>query len=162
MLKRSKFVRFILIFIAGCLAGYLLLPSKTIVKVSEEDKKTIAELKSKLQSLETVNRKLKTRERTVIIETPDGTKTTKIVKVSEEFETKLKEVKQELEEKKKELAKLKQKEKIEINKRSFGVGIGIDTNRQIYGRMSYDVLPFLFVGANASLNRIGVDVGFRL
>jgi hypothetical protein len=139
--KKSKIIVLVITFIAGGIAGVLLFPSKTVIRRSEKDIQTIEDLKLRL----------KQKENIVIVEKPSGEKITKIVRVTEREEAK----------DTKTNTKTKNYEKIEINKKSFVIGVGVFHDGKVYGRMSYDILPFLSLGANASLGKIGLDIGLR-
>jgi len=180
-MKKTGIVKYIIIFIIGCAVGAIFYPSKTVVKTkevtSEEDKKLISELKEEVSSLKQTNRKLSEKTHTIILEKPDGTKKTEIVRVSDEEESTTEKVKKELQEQlaiyEAEIQKLKYKEKTEINKKKLFFDIGPTVNLTdfkdigAYGHASYNFTSIFtingLVQSNFKQNHyIGAGIGGAL
>lgn len=90
-------------------------------------------------------------------------------KIYRERLTKIKEVTdQKVKEKEKRIAELERKKTVEVNKRSFGVSVGITTDQTYYGTVDRDIFGPLFIQGmvevdtnNGSDNRGGVGLGIR-
>lgn len=175
-IKDNKVLLCIIIFIIGVAIGAIFYPSKTSIKEVEVDKKEtlqkIETLKGQLTSLETQNRQLKQqiKEHKVEIHKPDGTViiTTDTETVVEEYETKVKELSQKYENEiaqyKTQIEKMQEYSKVEINKKRFGVEVGILLNRDYYAHANATVFGPIFVGFHAQLgntNTLGAGIGLN-
>lgn len=176
-MKKKTANKYIVVFIIGCIIGCamcaIFYPSKTIVKTkevsSEKDTNLIENLKKQINSLSKQNKRLAEKTYTVIVERADGSKRTEIKTETDLYETKTKEVKEkyekQLEEAKKEISELKEKEKIEINKKRFGIELGILASRNYYVHINADVFGPVFIGVQTQIgtsNTLGVGLGLRL
>lgn len=172
-MTNNNIIMYLIIFASGFGIAYLITPTKTITEKvevqSEADKKTIADLNTKINTLEKINKTIKERVRTVIITTPDGTKKEEIIRDTDTSEQTEREIKAEYEAKietlEKEISELKNNTVTEINKKKIGVEAGITTGKSYYGHVTYDIFNNFFIGGHAQIgktNSIGAGVGIRL
>lgn len=140
-------------FSIGAIIAIVFYPSKTIIKTVEvesiESKEIIADLTMKLRKKENI----------IIIEKPSGEKITKIIRITEKQEIDNTKTNKDSE------SRISEYNKTEINKKSFGIEIGINSDKSYYGHVTYDVFSSLFVGGHVSIgntNNLGFGVGLRL
>lgn len=171
--RNMKIKYVIILCIASCAVGAILYPSKTIIKTvevnNETDKKTIEELKKTVSSLENTNKRLSTRIHTIVVEHPDGTKRTETKTESDLYESKTKKLKEKFEKelavREAEIKKLKEYNKTEINKKRFGVELGMLASQSYYVHINADIFGPVFLGIQTQVgntNTLGAGVGIRL
>lgn len=65
---------------------------------------------------------------------------------------------------KRQIDELERRKVVDVNKKSFGVEVGVMTNASYYGHVSYDVFGPVFIGGHAqfgSQNGLGTGIGLR-
>lgn len=170
---KNKIILYFIIFAGGFGIAYFTLPTKSIIKKvevqSEADKKTIAELTGKINTLETTNTNLKRQIKTLITAKPDGTTITEIIETEESSEERTRKIVEDYEQKiselEKEIQTLRNRTIEEINKKSVGIEGGYDSTKSFYIHSTYDVFNSVFVGGHGQLGKtksVGGGLGVRL
>jgi hypothetical protein len=82
----------------------------------------------------------------------------RVTQIQKQFDAKEQEYKKTIDE-------MKQTKVVDINKKSFGIEVGLLTNKDYYGHVTYDLFGPLFIGGHAQFGpeqAAGLGIGLRL